>query len=289
MLIPRSKIYQEQLFSIYHVEFPDSFFWFCDFLLELDQADSNWFLHCVRLYSDGPTGRILTQNFTPISLVSASPYAAWGDQYSRDVPEFLTCMRSDHSGLHYGLLYDDPAVGVRGAASFYNSDGDHISVYGNMLDVIQSLLGAALENVEEQFLMDNCFDSVEELDDDEQVELENDISNIKQCQNRFQQFIETNQISLDDGRPEGLPSRTNLSLIPAPHLSLEENQAALTLLEQGRSLWYWGEERVDQREQVERSYSWMKQAYEQLNRPILIEILEVYRDTRVFYLEQQQR
>jgi hypothetical protein len=289
MLIPRSKIYQEKLFSIYHVEFPNSFFWFCDFLLELDRADSNSFLDRVRLYADGPTERILTQNFTPISLVSTSPYAAWGGQYSRDVPEFLTCMRSDYDGLHYGLLYDDPAVGVRGAASFYNSDGDHISVYGNMLDVIQFLLDHALENVEEQFLMGNCLDSLEELDDDQQVELEDDISNIKQCQTRFQQFIEINQISLDDGRPDGLQSRTNLSLIPAPHLSLEENQAALALLEQGRSLWYWGEKGVDEREQVERSYSWMKQAYEQLNRPILIEILEVYRDTRLFYLEQQQR
>jgi hypothetical protein len=277
-IYPRSKQYQEELFAIYAVKFPDSFFWLCDFLLELgEEAES--FLYAVRLYPLGPIERILTQDFTFQPAAHASPYEAWtGEHYSRDLPEFLSCLRSDYAGFHFGLLYDDPAVGMRGAASFCNSDGGGMTVYSSILDAICDELGTAVEAEAERLFEE--FDEADDIIDDD--------GEVKQWETKFQQFIEANQINCDDGRPEGEPSSTDLSLIPALHLSSDDNQVALALLEQGRSLWYWGNAVLDQQEQIEQAYRLMKQAYGQLNRPILISMLEVYRESRLFMLEQQQ-
>jgi hypothetical protein len=274
---PHSKQCQEQLFAIYAVKFPDSFFWLCDFLLALGEAAES-FLDTVRLYPLGPIERMLTQDFTFQPVAHASPYEAWtGEHYSRDLPEFSPCLRSDYAGFHFGLLYDDPAAGIRGAASFCNSDGGGMTVYGSILDAICDELGTAVEAEAERLLEE--FDEADDIIDDD--------GEVKAWETKFRQFIETNQINRDDGRPEGEPSSTDLSLIPALYLSSDANQVALALLEQGQSLWYWGDAVLGQREQIEQAYRLMKQAYEQLNRPILISMLEVYRESRLFMLEQQ--
>ena len=47
-------------------------------------------------------------------------------RYDRDLPEFFTCLHGDTDGLHWGLLWDEPVHGFRGAASYYKKVGDAI-------------------------------------------------------------------------------------------------------------------------------------------------------------------
>jgi hypothetical protein len=267
---PISVQYTEQLLALYGVEFPDSFFWFLDFLIDLGVQDAVAFLETIGLTAAGPIELIFMQDCHWDSNDSDSPYRHWlREQYDRDLPEFLTCLKGDHDGFHFGLLCDEPYLGIRGAASFYNSDGDVIQVYGSILEAIVDQLDSYIEEYKEYI--------GEELD----VEYyQSYLKAAKKYKSRFNRFIQQNNINLDDKRSVGSASDTGLTVLSSSTITAELNQQAVDLLLRGRSLWYWGDEQSD-RDRLQQSYDAMKQAYELMNRSALVEILNLYFQKRL--------
>ena len=51
-------------------------------------------------------------------------------------PEFFTRVHSNTDGLRWGLPRDEPALGFRGTASFYDNDSDAIQVYRGLFDAL---------------------------------------------------------------------------------------------------------------------------------------------------------
>jgi hypothetical protein len=266
---PISLQYAERLLALYGVEFPDSFFWFLDFLIDLGVEDAIAFLETIGLTAAGPIELILMQDFH-LDSDSDSPYRYWlREQYDRDLPEFLTCLKGDHDGFHFGLLCDDPGLGIRGAASFYNSDGDVIQVYDSILEAIVDQLASYIEEYKEYI--------GEELD----VEYyQSYLKAAKKYQSKFNQFIQQNNVNLDDERSVGSASDTGLTVLSSSAITAAMNQQAVDLLLRGRSLWYWGDEQSD-RDRLQQSYDAMKQAYELMNRSALVEILNLYFQKRL--------
>jgi hypothetical protein len=274
---PISLQYGEKLLALYGVRFPDSFFWFLDFLIDLGVQESIAFLKTIGLTAAGPIELITHQD---CHLESNNPnpdaiYHHWlREQYDRDLPEFLTCLKGEHDGLHFGLLCDEPCLGIRGAASFYNSDGDVIQVYGSILEAIADQLAFYIEEYKE------CIG--EELD----VEYyQSYLKAAKKYKSRFNRFIQQNNVHLDDGRSVGSPSDTGLGVLSSTTVTAEANQQAVDLLLRGRSLWYWGDDQSDL-DRLQQSYDAMKQAYELMNRSMLIEILNLYFQQRLIWFSQ---
>lgn len=274
---PISAQYGEHLWALYGVRFPDSFFWFIDFLIGLGVQDSVAFLDTIGLTAAGPIEWILTQELHSSlenkTVTPESPYHAWlCEQYDRDLPEFLTCLNGNQDGFHFGLLCDEPHLGIRGAASFYNSDGDLIQVYDSILEAIADQLASYIEECKEYI--------------GEELEIEDyqaSLKTTKKYQSRFKRFIQQNQINLEDDRSAGITSDTGLSVLSSTTIAADVNQQAIDLLLQGRSLWYWGNDQPD-RDRLQQSYDTMKQAYELMRRPELIEILNLYFQQRLAWI-----
>lgn len=268
--------YQEQLQSIYGlemVEFPDSLFWFCKFLLGLSIEDQEdfWGSLCnvepvgplyflLQLAQDIPLDQVMTDYAASRNNTSITDWTTWwlDHQYYDDPPEFLTCLTGEIAGEHWGLLLDDPVLGFRGVAMFYNADGSEIGV-------CESILAAISERFEEV---------IENYEDDTSGFL----TAAHTWQPQFDQFIIDNKLNLDDGRQVGIESDTGLSIIPSDRISAEQNELAVELLKQGRSLWFWDKDTQEKnRARLLESRDLMKKAYEIMDRPKLVDILnEVY-------------
>jgi hypothetical protein len=271
--------YQAQLQSLYGlegVEFPDSIFWFIEFLLGLsiEERDDFWSSLCnvepvgplyyllelaqgvaldriIAEYSDNHSGNITWDSW-------------WIDnQFYDDPPEFLTCLQGEIAGEHWGLLLDDPALGFRGVAMFYNADGSGIGVH-------QSILAAIVDRFEEIIDSDNEDGFIES------AEL---------WLPQFDRFITENGLNLDDSRPVGIESDTGLSIIPSDRINKEQNDRAVKLLIEGRSLWFWSENTFAKNQaKLERAYELMKTAYELMDRSKMVEILDVVYDSKIYML-----
>ncbi len=259
----------------YGVKFPDSFFSLCDFLIELPLNERGDFLNAVNLDPVGPVALVLELDRGMTFPTATDPASNWAaNQYYRDLPEFLTCFTGICDGYHIGLLCDVPQQGIRGAASFYNGDGDCIYVYESLIDAIAIELDRIMESMQEEIEA--------ETEEDEP----SDLDKIHQAQAKLRQFITTRNISVTDGRPDGLTSDTGLSLIVPELLEDEASQRAIASLQEGRSLWYWdhGDPSIEgiEAERTVQAYHSLKQAYTLLNRPEVITVLDVY------YLERLQ-
>jgi hypothetical protein len=90
---------------------------------------------------------------------------------------------------------------------------------------------------------------------------------------RIEKFLAINQLSRTEGRPIGLATSTGLDLVLNKNFGCERKEA-IEMLKLGRELWYWnGKDRSAE------AYDLMRKAYELLDRPELIRILDVhYRD-----------
>jgi hypothetical protein len=278
-------IYQEQLQAIYGVEgieFPDSLFWLGDFVLSLpaDERENFW-SSLLNLAPIGPIEWLLKlAQGDAINVANSHSWDYWWlDQYYyMDLPEFLTCCTTNTAGEHWGLLIDDPALGFRGVGMFYNADPSPMVVYDSILHAINC-----------QF--DNVTEACEQwIEDDFDVETYRNFLNAAQVwKPRFNKFIADNGLNLDDGRPAGIEDKTGLSIIPADRLNAEQNQRAIALLAEARSLWYWDKKSEEENiARTKQARELMQAAYELMERPKLIEILNVFYEERLKMIAYRQ-
>lgn len=275
--------YQAQLQSLYGLEgvdFPDSIFWFVEFLLGLSIGDREDFWSS--LCNVEPVGPLyylleLAQGVSLDRLIADyseqhSGNITWDswwidNQFYDDPPEFLTCLQGEVAGEHWGLLLDDPILGFRGVGMFYNADGSGISVS-------ESILAAIVDRFEE--IID---------DDNDNRFLDGFIEGAQIWLPRFDRFIAENGINLDDSRPVGIESDTGLSIIPSDRLNNEQNDRAVKLLIEGRSLWFWSEDTFEKNQaKLATAYRLMKTAYELMDRSKMVEILDVVYESKLYML-----
>jgi hypothetical protein len=276
--------YQAQLQSLYGlemVEFPDSLFWFCEFVLGLSIEEQEYFWGSLcNIEPVGPLYFLLQlAEGTPLDQLMADFSAAhynpletdWStywleDQYYDDPPEFLTCLTGEIAGEHWGLLLDDPALGFKGVGMFYNGDGSEIGVCESILAAISERFEEVIENYADEKDNEGSF-----------------LVAAQTWQPRFDQFIIDNELNLDDGRPVGIESDTGLSIIPSDRISAEQNELAVTLLKQGRSLWFWDKDTQEKnRARLLEARDLMKRAYEIMDRPKLVNILNAVYESKIY-------
>jgi hypothetical protein len=278
-------IYQEQLQAIYGVEgieFPDSLFWLGDFVLSLPAEErENFWSSLLNLYPIGPMKWLLKlAQGDAINVENSHSWDYWWlDQYYyMDLPEFLTCCTTNTAGEHWGLLIDDPALGFRGVGMFYNADPSPMVVYDSILHAINCQFDNVIETCEQW------------IEDDFDVETHRDFLNAAQIwKPRFNRFIADNGLNIDDGRPAGIEDKTGLSIIPADRLNAEQNQRAIDLLAEARSLWYWDTNSEEENlARTKQARELMQAAYELMERPKLIEILNVFYRERLQMIAYRQ-
>jgi len=139
--------------------------------------------------------------------------------------------------------------------------------------VYASILKALLFQCNEQ--IEACEKLIDESEDDEEIlEYQQEIDDLDRFRAQFENFIASNSIEIDEGRPLGLSSDTGLAIIPPIDFDQNKHKEAIATLTAGRSLWYWG--RV---KNSEKAYKLMRKAYELLESKELVRILDVhYRD-----------
>jgi hypothetical protein len=161
---------------------------------------------------------------------------------------------------------------------FYNADPSPMVVYDSILHAINC-----------QF--DNVTEACEQwIEDDFDVETYRNFLNAAQVwKPRFNKFIADNGLNLDDGRPAGIEDKTGLSIIPADRLNAEQNQRAIALLAEARSLWYWDKKSEEENiARTKQARELMQAAYELMERPKLIEILNVFYEERLKMIAYRQ-
>ncbi|NEQ41306.1 MAG: HPF1 family protein [Okeania sp. SIO3I5] len=271
---------QSLLKEYYDLEFPVSIFQLADFLQNYPE-EGMWDLSTIRVSPSGILSlilnpKLLTENFKESALLHY--------RYYRDLPEFFTYLHGDCDGLHWGLLLDNPSIGFRGAASYYNNDGDKIQVYG-------SIFSALIDRCEEQ--LECCDEYLAEDGDEYYLEAKSIINRFLE---RIQDYISKYSIEIVENRVETVSSDTGLGLcVPEKFRrnelskvyskSSDEGYKALLdectdgnvvpALKAGRSLWYWGGE-----EDSEKAYNLLKKAYTVLQREKLLHILEIHYNNR---------
>ncbi|NEP86599.1 MAG: HPF1 family protein [Okeania sp. SIO2C2] len=267
----------------YDLEFPVSIFQLADFLQNYPE-EGMWDLSTIRVRPSGILSlilnpKLLTENFKKLALLHF--------RYYRDLPEFFTYLHGDCDGLHWGLLLDDPSVGFRGAASYYNNDGDEITVYS-------SIFSALIDRCEEELeYCDECLADFPEDEDEDYLETKSIINRFLE---RIQDYISKHSIEIIENRVETVSSDTGLGLCVPEKFRRNEsskvyrklsNERYKVLLDEctddnvipafkvGRSLWYWGGE-----EDSEKAYNLLKKAYTVLQREKLLHILEIHYNNR---------
>ncbi|MDJ0516546.1 MAG: DUF2228 domain-containing protein [Trichodesmium sp. MO_231.B1] len=172
----------------YDLEFPVSIFQLADFLQNYPEEELKIDLSTIRVSPSGILSlilnpKLLTENFKELALLHC--------RYYQDLPEFFTCLHEDSDGLHWGLLLDDPSVGFRGAASYYNNDDDEIQLYG-------SIFSALIDRCEEQLkYCDECLADFPEDEDEDYLETKSIINRFLE---RIQDYISKYSIEIVENR-----------------------------------------------------------------------------------------
>jgi hypothetical protein len=281
---------KDRLHELYGIEFPDSLFFLHEFLQTYPQGEKADALGSLGIHPTGllqVLGRIVegqdTSTIKPIILHY---------RYYRDLPEFFTCLHGDTDGLHWGLLWDEPVLGFRGAASYYNNDGDHIRVHRGLFDALLRRVNERLESAEEMI----------RDDPENEQEYRKRATAIDRMKGRLLEFVNRHGVRFNDLRPSGIESDTGLDLVigekylgravdetprPSKHwqaLSPERVKELLSecrrgrvvpAMQAGRSLWYWAG-----REYSSDAYKLLRAGYARLERPELIKILDVHYENR---------
>jgi hypothetical protein len=282
---------RELLRELYGFEFPDSLFHLHELLgtlkaRERRQAEDAMALH--------PSGLLEVLALPEKRLKALRPKLPMllHYRYYRDPPEFFTCLHGECDGQHWGLLLDDPKRGFRGAASYYNNDGDVIEVYGGLFDAVLDRIDSLLEEVEERI----------DDDPDSEAEYRREEERLRRFREQVEAYVGQHGLALDEGRGKGVASDTKLSLIVPPKAAgaakppglhdydgdgvrigkaVEKASAACergspaVALGLGRSLWYWGGD-----EWSGPAHRLLRQAYEALGRPRLAQVLDVHYEHR---------
>ncbi|HYT93599.1 MAG TPA: ADP-ribosylation family protein [Gemmataceae bacterium] len=281
------------LAELYGVEFPESLFQFHEFVAGLTAKERRgYFGGCfsaLRMSPGGPLEVLALPRTRRAKLQPAlSMLLHW--RFYRDPPEFFSCLYGGTDALHWGLLLDDPARGFRGAASFYHSDGDCIEEYHGLFDAV---LQQAEENIEGN-------DELIEDDPDEEAHYRCEQEVLSSFLERLRAFMRAKGIRRNERRGAGISTDTGLDLIvPGKPTSrppsvfapngdtLREPEVIENLVAQalikcekgdpipalglGRSLWYWGGTKYSND-----GYRLMRRAYEVLERPTLVKVLDLH-------------
>jgi len=296
-----------QLARLYGLEFPDSLFLLHEFLAGLPQEERPSRFSGVGMEPIGALQLLACPEAESQRLQPTVPWLLhW--RFFRDPPEFHPCLFGDQDGLRWGLLYDEPAKGFRGAASFYHNGHSEITVY-------PSLFAAVLSRIKDRT------STSEPEDPEERAHHRKQQDRLRRFSETLHRFIQDRQIPLDDGRGKGLPCDTGLDLQPAGegedwfsgvlgewsvfpptdhpriiHLgrlkerteigrlvrdavAASENGRALPALSLGRSLWYWGSDGRLANSSPEYSavaHDLLKRAYSILDRPALLRVLDIH-------------
>jgi Uncharacterised conserved protein (DUF2228) len=255
--------YQAKLKEIYGVTFPDSLFWLHDFIVEQRDCDDPIDLNDIGLYPCGVLNLLLNNNLDRVEFTD-DPLLHY--RYYRDVPEFFTYLDGDCDGQHWGMLLDEPIEGFRGVAMYWSNDGAEMTVYNGVFD---ALLGEYEESIDR--LTEYLFD--EDIEDDDASNIvfnQQQLELYRKIKIRVEEFLAKNQLSRTEGRPIGLETNTGLDLVLNKNFG-RDRKDAIEMLKLGRELWYWeGKDRSTE------AYELMWQAYELLDRPELIRILDVH-------------
>jgi Uncharacterised conserved protein (DUF2228) len=249
-----------KLKEIYGVTFPGSLFWLHEFIIEQRDCEDPIDLADLGLYPCGVLNLLLNNDLDRVEF-TGDPLLHY--RYYRDVPEFFTYLSGDCDGQHWGMLLDEPNDGFRGVAMYWSNDGAEMTVYDSVFDALIIECQESIDGYEEYLLDDS--------DDDGYYKKQ--IDTYQKLITRIEEFLTKNLLSLDEGRPSGISTTTGLDITLNNNFS-GDRQAAIEMLKSGRELWYWnGKDRSTE------SYNLMRKAYELLERPELIRILDVhYRD-----------
>jgi hypothetical protein len=281
--------YKETLHDLYGVEFPDALWQLHVFFKSLPKSKHVAYFDALAMSPTGPL-QLLDLPLARLKRWKPRPSALLHWRFYRDPPEFFSCLHGDTDGLHWGLLLDTPDAGFRGAASYYNNDGDEIAVYRSLFDAVLYRLESSIQDFYEM-----CED-----DPDGEGEYRSQIVLLKDLKQRFREYVRANKISLSDHRPAGVKTGTGLDVIvpgaryekrwdlmdaktsrakPAatraslvkPALAHADKGDAYPALSLGRSLWYWGA-----KSDGKAALQLLTRAYQLLDRPMLLRVLDVH-------------
>ena len=276
---------QTKLTEYYGLEFPESIFLLADFLNEYPTAELKGDLDSIGVFPSGILSLILNPN---ISTLKWKGVPVLHFRYYRDVPEFFTYLHGDTDGLHWGLLLDEPSDGFRGAASYYNNDGDEIEVYEGAFHALLDRCETQIEGYSELADYDNPNEETYYLEQQAKA---------NRFRERIQVYIDKRSIAISEGRRESIPSNTGLG-IHLPHKYFTENLNTTsspeywcqlvdesysdliesctkgdlaTAFQAGRSLWYWSSAKYS-----EKAYGLLRSVYVTLCREKLVSILDLH-------------
>jgi hypothetical protein len=150
---------------------------------------------------------------------------------------------------------------------YWSNDGAEMTVYDGLFDALIEDCEKLIDDYTEYLL----YDEEDGLDDEESNTYYTDqIELCKKVINRIEVFLAKNQLSLNEGRPIGSKTDTGLDIINQKSSDCARSEA-IEMLKLGRELWYW-----KGRERSTEAYNLMRKAYELLDRPELIRILDVH-------------
>ena len=277
---------KERLRELYGVKFPDGLFLLHEFLRTYPEGEKEKALDALRIH---PTGvlQVLGRLAAGRDVSSSQPLLLHYRFY-RDPPEFFTCLHGDTDGLHWGLLWDEPALGFRGAASYYNNDGDTIEVYRSLFDALIDRIDDRIESTEEMI----------EEDPEHEPEYREDAAVAGRMRERLREFVDRHGVRLDEDRPDGVESDTGLGLVVPDEYHADEGGGTpespehwqalssdgiaeliseceagrvVPAMAAGRSLWYWGGDGHSAA-----AYRLLQAAYAALERPELLRVLDLH-------------
>jgi hypothetical protein len=286
----------DQLRDLYGLDLPVSLEQFARFWDDYPFADEELLGDALGLTPTGPLDLLLRVDDGAAIVAEPSILLHW--RFHRDPPELFTCLHGNVDGLHLGLLLDDPERGFRGAASFYNNDGDLIRVYGGLFDAVLVHVGQMISGTEE-----NLVDDPAEAD-----HYQAELDGLRRFDARLRSFIAAEGIKIDEGRGPTIPSDTGLGIVvPGGDRGWEEaKDRALDVaapveelvdrcrqgdpvpaLAAGRSRWYWGGQ-----QRSADAFVLLQAAYEETGRTELLRVLELHarhRDLRSVDLVRRAR
>jgi Uncharacterised conserved protein (DUF2228) len=250
---------QAKLKEIYGFDFPDSLFWLHEFIVEQRDCDDPIDLNDLGLYPCGVLDLLLNNDLDLIKF-TGDPLLHY--RYYRDIPEFFTYLNGDCDGQHWGMLLDEPTDGFKGVAMYWSNDGAEMTVYTSIFDAI---VVECEESIESYIGYLFNADGEEDLAyNKKQIEL------YQKVKYRIEQFLVNNRLSENEGRSVGLETSAGLGIVLNDSAGCDR-LGAIEMLKLGRELWYWnGADRSAE------AYDLMRKAYELLERPELIRILDVH-------------
>jgi Uncharacterised conserved protein (DUF2228) len=263
--------HQANLKKIYGVDFPDTLFWLHEFIIEQQNCADPIDLNDLGLYPCGVLNLLLNNDLDSPGERLRQRVEFTDDpllhyRYYRDLPEFFTYLDGDCDGQHWGMLLDEPNEGFRGVAMYWSNDGAKMTVYDGVFD---ALLGECEESIDRltEYLLD------EDTEDDDASNIaynQQQLELYRQIKSKVEEFLANNRLSRNEVRPIGLETSTGLDIVLNENFG-RDRKDTIEMLKLGRELWYW-----DGRDRSTEAYELMRQAYELLDRPELIHILDVH-------------